>query len=100
MAGLCTTLFNIGYIQVQKKQIQEAISAWTSAYVISKQLGLDQTSQALERLAPQLGLPEGLVGWELLAQHFNDSELVGNFWRNISVTQKLKLEAKNESLTR
>ncbi len=67
-AGLCATLFNIGHIHAQKGEIQEAVSAWVTVYLIAKQIGYAQVLQALANLAPQLGLPEGLEGWEMLAQ--------------------------------
>ena len=69
-AGLCATLFNMGHIHLQNKQVQEAVSAWVTVYVIAKPMNLAQVLQALANLAPQLGLPEGLEGWERLAQQF------------------------------
>lgn len=71
-AGLCATLFNMGHIHAQNKQMQEAVSAWVTVYVMAKQMNLAQALQALSDLAPQLGLPEGLEGWERLAQRMND----------------------------
>ena len=67
-AGLCATLFNMGHIHAQNKQIQEAVNAWVTVYVIAKQINEHQALQALSQLAPQLGLPEGLQGWEMLAE--------------------------------
>ncbi len=66
-AGLCATLFNMGHIYMQNKQVQEAVSAWVTVYGIAKQINEYQALQALSKLAPQLGLPEGLEGWEKLA---------------------------------
>jgi len=66
-AGLCATLFNIGHIHLQKKENQEAISAWVTVYRIAKPMGLAQALQALSDLAPNLGMPPGLDGWEKLA---------------------------------
>jgi len=71
-AGLCATLFNMGHIHMQNKQVREAFSAWVTAYVIAKQIGYAQVLQALANLAPQLGLPEGLEGWEELAKRTVD----------------------------
>ena len=67
-AGLCATLFNMGHIHAQNKQIEEAVQAWVTVYVLAKQINEYQALQALSKLAPQLGLPEGLSGWEMLAQ--------------------------------
>jgi tetratricopeptide (TPR) repeat protein len=67
-AGFCVTLFNMGHIHLQNQQVQESVSAWVTVYVIAKQMNLAQALQALASLAPQLGLPEGLEGWERLAQ--------------------------------
>ena len=69
-AGLCATLFNMGHIHAQNKQIQEAVSAWVTVYLIAKQINEYRVLQALSQLAPQLGLPAGLQGWEMLAQRF------------------------------
>lgn len=67
-AGLCATLFNMGHIHAQNKQMAEAASAWVTVYLIAKQINLAQVLQALADLAPKVGLPEGLEGWEMLAQ--------------------------------
>ena len=48
--------------------MQEAINAWVTVYQIAKPMGLANVLQALSKLAPQLGLPEGLDGWEKLAR--------------------------------
>jgi hypothetical protein len=58
----------MGHIHTQNNQIQEALQAWVTVYVIAKQMNLAQALQALGNLAPNLGLPEGLDGWEMLAQ--------------------------------
>jgi tetratricopeptide (TPR) repeat protein len=73
-AGLCATLFNMGHIHRQNKQIQEAVSAWVTVYLIAKQINSYQALQALSKLAPSLGLPEGLDGWEMLAQKMQNAE--------------------------
>ncbi len=67
-AGLCATLFNMGHIHLQNNQVQEAVSAWVTVYIIAKQMKLAQALDALSNLAPTLGLPEGLDGWEKLAE--------------------------------
>jgi tetratricopeptide (TPR) repeat protein len=71
-AGLCATLFNMGHIYMQNEQVQEAVGAWVTVYVIAKQINEYQALQALSQLAPQLGLPEGLEGWEELAKRTVD----------------------------
>lgn len=47
--------------------MQDAVSAWVTVYVIAKEINEHQALEALANLAPQLGLPEGLEGWEGLA---------------------------------
>jgi tetratricopeptide (TPR) repeat protein len=71
-AGEGTTLFNMGHIYMQNEQVQEAVGAWVTVYVIAKQINEYQALQALSKLAPQLGLPEGLEGWEMLAERMKD----------------------------
>ena len=71
-AGLCATLFNMGHLHRQNDQVQEAMSAWVTVYGIARQINLAQALQALADLAPQLGLPEGLDGWERLAQQLQN----------------------------
>ncbi len=71
-AGLCFALFNIGYVYLQNEQMQEAINAWVTVYTIAKQINLAKGLQALSKLAPRLGMPEGLEGWEQLAQHIQN----------------------------
>jgi tetratricopeptide (TPR) repeat protein len=69
-AGLCATLFNMGHIHIQNGQTQEAVAAWVTVYMIAKPMNLAEVLQALANLAPQLGLPAGLEGWERLAEQF------------------------------
>ncbi|OQY30691.1 MAG: hypothetical protein B6I38_06970 [Anaerolineaceae bacterium 4572_5.1] len=71
-AGLCPTLFNMGHIHAQNDEMDEAVSVWVIAYVIAKEIGYAQVLQALAQLAPRLGLPEGLEGWEMLARQRAD----------------------------
>ena len=66
--GLCITLFNIGHIHAQNNQMEETLSAWLTVYITAKKMGLIQALQALGKLAPELGMPPGLAGWEELAQ--------------------------------
>jgi tetratricopeptide (TPR) repeat protein len=66
--GEGTTLFNVGLNYAQNKQMQEAAGAWVNSYLIAKQIGHAKILQALAELAPKIGLPEGLDGWEQLAQ--------------------------------
>ena len=51
--------------------MQEAAQAWVTVYVIAKQMNLAQALKALADLAPKVGLPEGLDGWESLAQRMS-----------------------------
>ena len=74
VSGLCATIFNIGHIHLQKEEFQEALSAWVTVYTLARPMGLAQALDALRNLAPQLGLPSGLDGWEMLAQKFQSLE--------------------------
>ena len=71
-AGLCVTMFNMGHIHAQNNDISNAVSSWVKAYKIARQINLAETLQALAALAPQLGLPEGLEGWERLAMQMDE----------------------------
>ena len=68
VAGLCTTLFNMGHIHMQNEAMDKALSAWINVYQLAKPMQLAQVLDALAGLAPQLGMPEGLEGWEALAK--------------------------------
>ena len=72
VAGLCTTLFNIGHIHLQNEEVAEAIQTWITVYGIAKKISYAQSLQDLENLAIQLGLKDGLQGWERLAQQMNE----------------------------
>lgn len=67
-AGLCATLFNMGHIHMRNGQLQDALGAWLEVYNIAKPMNLAKALHELAELAPQLGMPEGLEGWERLAQ--------------------------------
>ncbi len=67
-AGEGATLFNMGHIHAQNKAMDKAVGAWVRAYQLAKPMQLTQVLDALANLAPQLGLPEGLQGWEALAK--------------------------------
>jgi hypothetical protein len=56
--------------------MQEAVGAWVTAYIMAKQMNLAEGLQALANLAPKLGLPEGLEGWEMLAQRVQNGEKI------------------------
>lgn len=71
-AGMCVTLFNMGHMYARDKKIQEAVGMWVNAYLIAKQIGYAELLKALASLAPQLGLPEGLEGWEMLSRRTED----------------------------
>jgi len=72
--GLCTSLFNMGYIHIRNSQKQEAYSAWVNSYLIARQIGYAHILQELSKLTSQLGMPEGLEGWEQLAQRIQIEE--------------------------
>jgi tetratricopeptide (TPR) repeat protein len=74
-AGLCATLFNMGHIHAQDNDMQKAAEAWITVYVIAKEVGEAQALQALENLAPQLGLDGGLAGWDKLANQIQANTL-------------------------
>ena len=64
MAGLCSTLFNIGHIQYQNKAKDKAMETWLNVYQLAKSIQLVEILEALSNLAPDLGMPKGLEGWE------------------------------------
>jgi len=74
VAGLCVTLYNLGHIYALNGNLQEAVSTWVAVYRLAKQINLSQALEALASLAPQLGLPEGLAGWEQLAKKISEQE--------------------------
>ncbi|HLO32067.1 MAG TPA: serine/threonine-protein kinase [Anaerolineales bacterium] len=76
LTGICSTLFNMGHLYVQIGQVRAAAHAWGTVYVLAKQANLDQALQRLSDLAPKVGLPEGLNGWEALAQHMQEQGLL------------------------
>ncbi len=63
-AGLCVTLFNMGHIHWTNNEQKEAMEKWLTSYKIAKAINYAQVLQALVNLAPQLGMAEGLEGWE------------------------------------
>jgi tetratricopeptide (TPR) repeat protein len=67
-SGLCVTLFNMGQIHKQNKAMEDAMSVWLNVYQLAKPMNLAQVLDALAELAPQIGLAEGLDGWEALLQ--------------------------------
>ncbi len=67
IAGLCASLFNIGHIHLQHGEAQKAMQAWLKVYQIAKKINLAQVLGALENLAKNLGLDNGLESWEKLA---------------------------------
>ena len=78
-AGLCRTLFNMGVMHLEKKQldqVDQAIAAFVAAYRIARDIGLAETLQNLDNLAKQLG-GTGLEYWEALAQQLPSEEAGG-----------------------
>ncbi len=74
IAGLCNTLFNMGHIHWENKRYEEAKSDWATVYRLAKKMNLAQALEALESLAPQIGLEGGLAGWEALANQVDSQE--------------------------
>ena len=74
--GVCATLFNMGHLYMKKEQVQEAVNAWVNMYILAKQINLTQALQKLANVAPKAGLPEGLDGWEMLAQNMQKEGLI------------------------
>jgi tetratricopeptide (TPR) repeat protein len=72
--GLCITMFNMGHIYWQTNDQSKAVTSWVTVYQMAKPMNLVQVLQPLESLAPQLGLPGGLDGWERLSQQMGDDE--------------------------
>jgi serine/threonine protein kinase/lipopolysaccharide biosynthesis regulator YciM len=66
--GLCSALFNMGSLHMKNGQVEEAAGVWSDLYIFAKQTNFVQALQRLENLAPQVGIPKGLEGWEKLAQ--------------------------------
>ena len=63
VAGLCATLFNIGHIYQQNGEQTLAMQYWRESYQIAQKIGHAQSLNALEALAGQIGLPNGLASW-------------------------------------
>lgn len=70
-AGLCNTLFNIGHIYYKNNQKDKAINTWLDAYQIASSIELKRGLDALEGLGTQLGLKDGLIGWQALLDERN-----------------------------
>ena len=64
----------MGHIHAQNEEMNEAVSAWLTAYQLAKKMNLAQALDALANLAPRLGLPAGLEGWESLSQQMQEQE--------------------------
>jgi len=65
---ISSALFNLGRLYRQNGDIEVSFRMWVDLYVFAKQMNLNQALQRLAELAPKIGLPEGLKGWEMLAQ--------------------------------
>jgi len=81
-AGMCVTLFNMGHMFAREEKIQDAVQAWVTVYKLAKEINEYSALKALSELAPQLGLPEGLEGWEMLANRNKEEEAAGEGDRN------------------
>jgi tetratricopeptide (TPR) repeat protein len=71
--GCSKSLFNIGHTHLKRAEEAEAIQAWVTAYIFARKISYAQVLTALEVLAGKIGLPNGLHGWETLAQQMNQS---------------------------
>ncbi|MDD4964975.1 MAG: tetratricopeptide repeat protein [Gallionella sp.] len=67
-AGISLSLYNVGHIYLQNGEPVLAMQHWREAYQIAKKIGEAQALNVLEKLAENLGLPNGLAGWDALAQ--------------------------------
>ncbi|MFK7891894.1 MAG: CHAT domain-containing protein [Granulosicoccus sp.] len=65
--GLCATMFNIGHIEYQNDKKEEALQTWGQVYQLANSRGIAQALTALESLADQLNLPDGIRSWENLS---------------------------------
>jgi hypothetical protein len=54
-------------------EFQQAMQSWVKVYRIARKIDLAQVLDALESLADNLGMEDGLASWEKLAG--NDDEL-------------------------
>ncbi|NTV21743.1 MAG: tetratricopeptide repeat protein [Chlorobium limicola] len=73
-SGCCGALFNIGQIHKQKNDMNKAFSAWIAVYRIAREINYAQALQALAELADQFSLPQGLDGWEKLAEQMDEQQ--------------------------
>jgi hypothetical protein len=64
----------MGHIHWKDDKQNEAYQAWATVYTLASKLQLAQALAALEGLAKQLGLPDGLQGWAAIAKRFERSE--------------------------
>ena len=62
----------MGHIHAQNSAMDDAVGAWVSVYKLAKPRNLAQALEALAALAPQLGFPEGLEGWEMLVKRMEN----------------------------
>ena len=77
--GLCSALFNMGLLYMQKGQVLDANLIWVNLYVFAREMNLGQALHRLAKIAPKVGLPEGLDGWERLAQNMQQQENMKDF---------------------
>lgn len=71
--GLCTAMFNVGQLYMQYGQKQNAFRTWANLYLFAKEKNLHQILQRLEKLAPTVGILDGLRGWERLSQDMKNN---------------------------
>jgi tetratricopeptide (TPR) repeat protein len=66
--GLCITFLNQGHVHMQNGNTNEAVDAWSNAYLLAREMNLVFVLQELAKLAPTVELREGLDDWEILAK--------------------------------
>ena len=73
IAGMCATLFNMGHIHAQNNDLSQALAAWVTVYQLAKPRNIANILDALKNLAEQIGLSDGLYGWERLASQMEEA---------------------------
>jgi serine/threonine protein kinase/Flp pilus assembly protein TadD len=81
--GLCSALFNIGLLYLQKGKVQDAILVWVNLYVVAREMNLEKALHRLEKLAPRVGLPKGLDGWERLVKTMQKQGTMKDFLKDL-----------------
>ena len=73
----CATLLGMGTCYSHNHQVQDGVEAWTSMYVIAKEIQFVMILDALANtLAPLFNMPKGLDGWENLAKQMQSGKRI------------------------